>query len=179
MLELKFIKQILAFAFGAACLYAVVAAFYIKQMRFEDVFLLYVGNFLFAAVIGVFIGWFYKRHETGISSIRLVVIGAKTAVAGVVMAALLVFVLMLIISPAVFKPEDVSHARLNDAPGQFGGKNSGFASILYMNTFIGNLGASFFISLLIPFAVMKNLYGDEGKKNKRVETENPKKNYNL
>jgi hypothetical protein len=182
MLEIKFIRQILSFAFTAAFVYCVVVFFYIKGMSYNEIFILYVGNFLFAAVIAIFIGWFYKQHESDISTIRLVVVGGKTAFAGIIIALLMILLMLIIFVPSIFKPEAVSHLQLKDSPGQFEGKNGGFAAILFLNAIVGNAAASFFFSLLIPFAVMKNLYGDEKRQKPEsvaAKEENPKKNYNL
>ncbi len=180
MIEIRFIKQVLAFAFAAAFLYCIAAFFYIKKMSFEETFILYVGNFLFAAVIAIFIGWFYKQHQTDISTIRLVIIGGKAAFAGIIVACIMILVMLLLFVPAIFRPEAVSHIQLQHSPGQFEGKNQGFGAILFLNAIIGNAGASFFISLLIPFAVMKNMYEDEKQKSRiSAKEENPKKNYHL
>ncbi|HMC85810.1 MAG TPA: hypothetical protein VKI61_09795 [Chitinophagaceae bacterium] len=51
MLEIKFIRQVLIFAFAAAVVYCIAASVYIKHMNFEDTYVLYVGNFLFARVL--------------------------------------------------------------------------------------------------------------------------------
>ncbi|GAC1450198.1 MAG: hypothetical protein NVSMB7_12390 [Chitinophagaceae bacterium] len=179
-LESAFIKQIMKFAIAAALVYCITVGFYIKKMSFEESWVLYLGNFLFAAVIGIFVAWFYKKHESDIGTIRLVVIGAKTAVAGIVIACIMSFLLLLIFVPQIFRPEPISHLYLHHSPGQFSGKNRGFGSILFFNAILGNAGASFFISLLIPFSVMKNLYSDERKPKQAAEKEeNPKKNYKL
>jgi hypothetical protein len=179
-LEIRFIKQVLAYAAAAAVLYCIAAVVYIKQMSFEASWILYVGNFLFAAVIGIFIAWFYKKHEKDINTVTLVSIGAKTAVAGIVMACIINFILVLVLVPGIFKAGSGSYLFLRHSPAQFEGKNQGFGSILFFNAILGNAGASFFISLLIPFSVMKNLYG-RGEKPRAPSTknENPKKNYNL
>jgi len=178
-----YIKQVLAFAVAAGLVYSIAASFYIRRMSYEETFILYVGNFLFAAMIGIFVGWFYKKHESNIGTIELIVSGAKTAGAGIVAACVFCVIMILIFSPGVFKPEAVSHVALKDAPGQFSGKNQGFGKILFLNAILGNAGASFFISLLIPFSVMKNLYGDEKKNRKEAPsskaTESPKTNYKI
>ncbi|MEO5681650.1 MAG: hypothetical protein ABIQ88_03360 [Chitinophagaceae bacterium] len=148
-------------------------------MSYEESFILYVGNFFFATVIGIFVAWFYKKHEKNIGTIRLIVVGAKTAVAGIAMACLLCLLLLVIFVPAIFKPAAVSNIQLQDSPGQFAGKNNGFGAILFLNAVLGNAAASFFISLLIPFSVMKNIYGDSKKAAPAPKEENPKTNYKL
>jgi hypothetical protein len=179
-LEIKYIKQVLLYAAAAAVVYAIAATVYIKDMSYSASWILYVGNFLFAAVIGIFIAWFYKKHEENISSVTLVSIGAKTAVAGIVIACIICFLLLFILVPGVFKSGSGSTIYLQHSPAQFEGKNQGFASILFFNAILGNAGTSFFISLLVPFSVMKNLYGKREKsKSLSPRTENPKKNYNL
>jgi len=179
MLEFTFIKQIMKFAIAAAIVYCIPVYFYIRHMAYEESYILYVGNFLFAAVIGVFVAWFYKKHERDIGTIRLVVIGAKTAVAGIVAAFIMILLLLLIFTPEIFRPESVSHLSLQGSPAQLSGKNHGFGKILFLNALLGNAGASFFISLLIPFSVMKNIYPDERNAKQTVREEDPKKNYHL
>ncbi len=180
VVEITFIKQVMKFAIAAAFAYCIAVYFYIRHMNYEESYILYVGNFLFATVIGIFIAWFYKRHESDISTIRLVVIGGKAAVMGIVIACIMAFLLLLILVPQIFRPESVSHLSLKDSPGQFAGKNQGFGEILFLNAILGNAGASFFISLLIPFSVMKNVYPDERKSKRAPEKEeDPKKNYYL
>jgi len=179
-LEIKYIKQVLTFAAAAALVYCIAVCFYISKMSFDASYLLYIGNFLFAAVIGIFIAWFYKKHETAINTVTLVSIGAKTAVAGIVIACFISVILLLVFVPGIFKAGSGSYIYLQHSPAQFEGKNQGFGSILFFNAILGNAGASFFISLLIPFSVMKNLYG-RGEKSKPISArnENPKKNYHL
>ncbi|MEO6316279.1 MAG: hypothetical protein ABIU63_14295 [Chitinophagaceae bacterium] len=179
-IEFKFIRQILAFAFAAALVYCIAVFSYIRHMAYEEIFILYVGNFLFAAVIGIFVAWFYKRHERNIGTIRLVVIGGKTAVAGIVIACLLVLLMLVVMVPEIFNAASADVLSLQGSPGQFAGKNKGFGKILFLNAILGNAGASFFISLLIPFSVMKNIYpGEEKSSHKSKQEENPKTNYKL
>ena len=179
-IEFTFIKQIIRFAAVAAFVYCITVFFYIRHMAYEESYILYVGNFLFAAVIGIFVAWFYKQHESDIGTVRLVVIGGKAAVAGIVMACIMILLLLFIFVPGVFRPASASQISLQGAPGQLSGKNNGLGKILFLNAIIGNAGASFFISLLIPFSVMKNIYPDERKSDKKIkEEENPKKNYHL
>ncbi len=179
-IEITFFKQVIRFSIAAAVAYCIAVFFFMKRMNYEDSYLLYVGNFLFAAVIGIFISWFYKQHQRDISTIRLVVIGGKAAVAGIVAAVIFVTVMMLIVVPQVFNAAGTDRLVLKAAPGQFAGKNLGFGQILYLNAVLGNMGASFFISLLIPFTVMKNIYPDEKRKsNESPKNENPKTNYRL
>jgi len=179
-IEIAFIKQIMIYSIAAAFVYCIAVYFYIKSMSFGGIWVLYMGNFLFAAVIGIFVAWFYKKHESAIGTIRLVVIGGKAAVAGIVIACMMCFLLLLIFVPEIFRPEAVSHLYLQHSPAQFSGKNQGFGVILFLNAILGNAGTSFFISLLIPFSVMKNIYPSKNKPDRIDEKEeNPKKNYNL
>jgi len=177
--EFTFFKQVISFSVAAAIAYCIPVYYYIHRMTYEESYVLYVGNFLFAAVIGIFIAWFYKKHESSIGTIRLVVIGGKAAVAGIVAACILVTCMLFIFAPQVFNSAVSENATLKGAPAQFNGKNLGFGQVLYLNAVLGNAGASFFISLLIPFSVMKNIYPDEKREKQTIKNENPKKNYPL
>jgi hypothetical protein len=148
-------------------------------MTYEESYVLYIGNFLFAAVIGIFIAWFYRQHQRSISTIRLVVIGGKAAVAGILAACLLVTLMLLVLVPQIITGAHTDGLVLKGAPGQMAGKHLGFGQVLYLNAILGNMGASFFISLLIPFSVMKNIYPGERRSTESPKNENPKKNYHL
>jgi len=177
--EFTFFNQVIRFSIAAAIAYCIPVYFYIHRMTYEESYVLYVGNFLFAAMIGVFIAWFYKKHESSIGTIRLVVIGGKAAVAGIVAACIFITIMIFIFAPQVFKSVVPENAVLKGAPAQFNGKNFGFGQVLYLNAVLGNAGASFFISLLIPFSVMKNIYPGEKREKQTIKNENPKKNYPL
>lgn len=177
--EITFFRQVILFSIAAAIAYCIPVYSYIQQMSYEESYVLYVGNFLFAAVIGVFIAWFYKKHQRDISTIRLVVIGGKAAMAGVVVACILVTLMLFVLVPHIFGGTPPDDLTLKASPGQFSGKNLGFGKILYLNAVLGNMGASFFISLLIPFSVMKNIYPGETAKKESPKNENPKTNYPL
>ncbi len=174
--EITFFRQVIFFSIAAAVAYCIPVFSYIQQMSYEESYILYVGNFLFAAVIGFFIAWFYKKHQRNINTIRLVVIGGKAAMAGVVVACILVTLMLVVLVPHIFSASPSADLSLKASPGQFAGKNLGFGKILFLNAVLGNMGASFFISLLIPFSVMKNIYPGESAK-ESPGNENPKKNY--
>jgi len=151
-----YIKDMMKCALAAAIAYAIAAWFYIVAVSYSESWVLFIGNFLFAAVIAVFIAWYYKRHRAGINIIKMITVGGKTAVAGIGIACIMCFLLLWIFMPGVFRPVSASHLQLNSSPAQFSGKNQGYALILFMNAVLGNAGAAFFISLLLPFSIIRN-----------------------
>lgn len=163
MLERKYLREILASSLVAAIVYGVAVCFFFRAMSFGSSWVLYLGNFLFATVIGFFVAWFYRRHIGHVTTIRLVVIGGKATFAGIVMACLISLLLLVIFEPGAFQSRASTTVALKDAPAQFTGKNHGLSTILFINAVLGNMAASFFISLLIPFTIMKNQYSGKGE----------------
>ncbi|HTL08906.1 MAG TPA: hypothetical protein VL307_11630 [Chitinophagaceae bacterium] len=175
---MAFFKQIIGFSIVAALLYSVTAFIYIRKVAYDETYVLYIGNFLFAAVVGVFIVWYYKKHERNVKTVRLILNGHIVAFFGIIVACLLLLLLSVLFTPSLYAAANDGKSVLKGAPGAFSGTNFGLQEILYLDAIFGNAGASLLTSLLLPFSVMKNLYPDE-KAAKTTKNENPKKNYPL
>jgi len=177
-MRMAFFKQIIGFSIAAAVLFSITAFIYIRKAAYDETYVLYVGNFLFAGVIGFFIVWYYKKHERNVKTVRLILNGHIVAFFGIIAACLLVLLLSVIFTPSMHTALNDGKSVLKGAPGWFSGSNFGMQEILYLDAIFGNAGASLLTSLLLPFSVMKNIYPDE-QAAKNVKNENPKKNYPL
>jgi hypothetical protein len=137
----------------AAAAYGIAAADYIIKLSFAQTWILYVGNAFFAVVVAVYMGWLYKTARTKPSVIELIRSGHIAAIAGIVSSLILCLILLLLLQPAVFHPAGPD---LQKAPAQLGGTHHGFALLLFADAILGNAAASFLISILLPFSIVRN-----------------------
>lgn len=140
-------------ALFAAIGYCVFSVLYIRRVSFSQSYLLYVGNLVFAIVIGIYLGWLYKTVQPRLSVIGLIKAGHFAAAGGIVAACLLSFILLFLFQPAAFRH---AGAQLHNAPSQLSGSHRGFALVLFADAVLGNAAASFFVSMLLPFSIVRN-----------------------
>ena len=64
--------------------------------------------------------------------------------------------LLLIFAPDVFFSVQHSSEVLHHSPANLQGANRGFLLVLFMNTVIGNISVSSFISIILPYAAKRD-----------------------
>ena len=156
-------KENVQYAAVAAVAYTIPASFYIGKVAFSETWMLYLGNFLFAIFIGIFIGLFYKKHVGSINIPKLIMAAGKTTLYGIVIACLLCFLLLVIFRPAAFSTASLHQPQLQQSPAQFAGAHQGYVLILFMNAILGNGALALFLSLLLPFSIVHNQQTGTGK----------------
>ena len=150
----QYTKELLLAGFIAAFAYSIVAGFYVRAYLYSAIWMLYLGNFLFAFVIGVFLFWFCKRHERELYILQLLVSGGKASAAGIAMACLGCLLLLLLFMPSVVQAFGKGHFSLRQAPAQLSGPHKGYANTLFINAVIGNAAAAFFITIMLSFTLL-------------------------
>jgi hypothetical protein len=156
ILRIPYIKEMVWFAVAAAVVYAGAAVFYVQKQAFSESWVLYLGNFLFAGMIGVFIGWYYKRNKASTDIVQLIIAASKTTMAGILFSCTACLLLLFVLKPATFAASSLHSIQLQQSPAQFAGAHQGFALILFMNAVLGNAAVALFISLLLPFSMLRN-----------------------
>jgi hypothetical protein len=99
---LKKFTRYIKYSTAAAILYCIVVWIYIRDLSFTDSWLLYVGNFLFAFAIAVFIFRYNHQRAEKASSIEMIKASVVIAVTGVLISCVVIVMLLLIYTPDVF-----------------------------------------------------------------------------
>jgi len=163
------LKKYLPYAIGAAVVYSIIAWIYLGQSNYQGLWILFIGNAGFAVVISL-LAYFLYTHFINTRSITKMVIGLHaTSMAAILLSCLLCLAGLLILTPEVFFPSK-SDALLAEAPSQLAGAKHGLVMALFFNAVIGNAATGFFISLILPFSLMRNQKG-----NKEGENQGPGK----
>ena len=157
---IKLIRKSIGPAVIAAICYSIIASAYLKAERFDETWILYLGNFAFAIPIAIFI-IFYNKKYPGLKVSQLLVHSLAAVILGVVCSLIACFILVALLQPVLLGAG--GHATLKGSPPQFGGKYQGFAIILFMNAALGNSGTGAFIAVLLPF-MLATKKEDQGKK---------------
>lgn len=139
-------------ALAAAAVFCIAAVIYIVRLSFSQTWVLYIGNAVFAVVVALYLGWLYRTAAPKPSLIALIRSGHIAAVAGILVSVVLCLLLLLLLQPLAFVH---TGADLRKAPAQLGGIHHGFVLLLLADAVLGNAAISFFISLLLPFSIIR------------------------
>jgi uncharacterized membrane protein len=150
------IKKYLPFSFAAAVVYSIAAYIYILKADYDDLWILFAGNILFALVVTVFIFWLNRHYPGGISRIMQLISGGYICT----IMALIISVLLCLAAFYIMSPGDITGAqyaeKLSHAPPQMISGNNGFTRVLFLDAIMGNAVAGFFVSVLFPFSAMRD-----------------------
>ena len=144
-----------------AILSALPMLFYIKDARFSETWLLYLGDalFLFSMFVVIFfLNKTFSNQNTSTGSIIAAgIIITLIAIAIICLVALLLFMIYV---PGIFD-KTVSAGQLTQAPANIvEDKTSGLLFIVFMNAIFGNFSAGAFASLLMAYSATRNQKGD-------------------
>lgn len=152
----KFFIGYLGFAFSGAIAYGFAAFYFIHQAQYSDTWVLYVGNFLFMAVIVGFLFYLSRKMEAGMKSLPLIKAGISTTILGIIFSVLISSILLLILVHGLTgrgvpgrvmtgKPANTIHDRTN-----------GLDFMVLINSIIGNFVTGAFVSVIFAASLFKN-----------------------
>ena len=155
-------KSFISFSLIAAFIFCVFAFIFIKDDSFLDSYMLYIGNFLFAGVIAVFILTYNQRRHENAKAQNMVLAGHITAVVGILISCFIIVLLILMIRPNVFHVAAANPDSMEKSLATLQGNTHGLMLVLFMNTIFGNIAASSFFSIVLPFAAKRFQKDDSG-----------------
>jgi hypothetical protein len=158
MLGKSLVTNYLKYAIAAAVLYCITVWIYISRDSFSEIWILYVGNFLFGAVIGIFIFRYNKTKVEKASSIGMLKAAHIAAIIGILLSCIIIFFLLLVFTDVFRSYPDTE---LQKAPSQLNGKTNGFITVLFLDALVGNFSTSSFVSIILPFTVTKAQQGEK------------------
>ncbi len=144
----------LLYSFFAAIFFCIPLLNFIQTEKYTASWELYLGNFLFAAMIAFFIFFYFKKERYAGRPIRMITAGLITTVAGMVMACFFSALLVWVIAPKIFQHE----LWLSGSPAQLQmSRSNGFFIAIFFSASIGNISTGSFISTLLPFVISRKL----------------------
>jgi hypothetical protein len=129
----------------SAIFYIIPVVIFIKNEKFSETWLLYLGNALFLFYVFIFVVYYGKQQNIKTSPIMA---GLAITLIGIIFSCVLALAAIFIFAPGVFDIGTLNHA-LQNTPPTFSAKHShGIIFILFANATIGNFTTGSVASLL-------------------------------
>jgi hypothetical protein len=152
MLKRSSIFYLSRFGIFSAVLYCIPVIFFLKDKKFSDTWLLFLGNALFLFSIFIF-GAIYSRKKNNKAS--KVFNGFAVTFAGVIFSCILILLLTLVFAPNVYHIGS-SNEVLQQTPAAITKKNEhGLLFIMLANALIGNFFAGTFATTIAKSSAEK------------------------
>lgn len=146
------ITSYLKYSFFSALLYNIPAGIFIYDYSYTQSYFLFIGNLLFGIGIAIFIWLLNNKNSNSKSAGYLIAAGHITALAGILFAAVVIFVLLLIMAPELFHAAAPGTEHIRHSPAQLMGNRS-IITIMLFSVVAGNIIAGSFISILFSFTI--------------------------
>ena len=161
LINSKHIKEYLLYGLICAVVYTFFVVLFLLDNKYENFYLLYIGNFTWMGVMGIYHYQLINRQYEGKRSVSMLIAGGLMLLCGVAMALIMLVVAIVVFHPGVFSsvPAD---AIVQDAPDTIQvHKPIGLVFMIAMNTVLVNLGAGSLVSVLFAYAGKRNQVKDQ------------------
>ncbi len=166
MLNRPILKIYLIFAFTAALFYCVPVYFFILAADYTRSWFLYLGNFLFMIVIGVFLFYISRYKQSKPGMMGFMILGEKQVLRSTALALFISFILLVILIPGLFDKGPAGRIIINKPANTIHDKTNGLVFMVIANAAICNfITGSFAIWIL---SASLNNKSQKGKKFKQA-----------
>jgi hypothetical protein len=151
MFSKRQILSYLAYAIPAAIVYCIVAGIFLYNDTYNLSYLLYIGNVLFGIVILFYLLNYNKKRDKNSKAKYMVASGHITAVIGILISCVVIFILMAVIHPNAYEAVSPTSKALARPAAGLKGDTHPLIYVLFMDAVFGNIGISSFLSFMLPF----------------------------
>ena len=161
IVDKRHVKEYFLYGIIAAILYLLPTLYLIFANKYQNLYLLYVGNALFMAVIYYYNYYLTKHPYEGKRAVSMLAAGHLATLVGTILSVVVVIITMFIFFPDMFSAHPanqvLAHAN-SEARTQY---PSGFLFMILLDAILGNASAGSFVSILASYANKKNQMRDK------------------
>ena len=161
VLNRRHVRAYFLYGIIAAILYLLPTLYLLFENKYQNLYLLFVGNALFMGVIFYYNYYLTKHPYDGKRAVSMLAAGHLATLVGTILSAVIVTIAMFIFFPDLFSPhppgEVLAHAN-SEASTQY---PSGFLFMILLDAILGNASAGSFVSILASYVNKKNQMRDK------------------
>lgn len=157
----RHIREYIVYGIIAAVLYLLPVLYLLFQNKYQNLYMLFIGNALFMATIFYYEYYLIGHPYDGKRAVSMLMAGLLATLTGLIIAGVIVTILMFILFPHLFS----QHAA-NDVLSQANSAAktpypSGFLFMILLDVVLGNASVGAFASILTSYVNKRNQTGDK------------------
>jgi hypothetical protein len=136
--------------------------FFLRDSRFPETWLLYLGDalFLFSMIVVMLI--LNKKAASDAATGSLLITGHAITIFSIIIICLIAFILLLFYVPGLFS-SNAGRALKQTPTNMIHGNTNGLAFVVFMNALFGTGAAGSFASLMMSYTMKKEQRGDRAE----------------
>lgn len=155
------LQATLLFGAIAAVVFCVPVFFFIQLAQYAGAWLLYLGSFLFMAVVAYNIIRESKKRGGNESTVALVFASHVVTIAGIIISCLVSFLLLSIMVPGYLGKGMADKLLTGEPAHSLKDKTDGLSIDVFMAATIINFSVGSFVSIIFPFYLKRNQTRDK------------------
>ena len=140
----------------AAFLFSIPAFFYIRSSNYNLTGLLYVGSFLFMAVIAIHTLRDNKKRAENESTVALVFNSHMATITGVIISCILCLIMLVFMVPGYLEPGMADKVLTNEPANTIKDKTDGLSFDVLLAAALINFSVGSFVGIILPFYSKRN-----------------------
>jgi hypothetical protein len=136
--------------------------FFLRDARFSETWLLYLGDALFLVSMIIVMVILNKKTEENAATGSLLIVGHAITIFSIVIVAIVGFILLLVFVPDLFS-SDAGRTLKQTPANMIHGNTNGLAFIVFMNALFGTGSAGSFVSIMMSYTMKKEQRGDRAE----------------
>lgn len=147
----------------AGCAFSIPVFFYIRCAEYRESWLLYLGSFFFLVVIWIHTIIDNKKRGQNESTIAMAFASHITTLAGIVVACLLSFLMLVALVPGYLQTGETGKSLAGAPANTISDKTDGLSFDVFMAATVINFSVGSFASIILPFYTKRNQTRDTRK----------------
>ena len=154
------IHSYLKYSIAAAILYLACVVLFLSKDSYQQTYILYLGNILFAVVMVFFVVNFATKRGRNANPRMAITASITTTVTGVILSLLSIFIILAIMKPSGYADVVNTASELAQPAPALDGNGHALMLVLFMSAFFGNIGFGGFVSCMLPNMLKSDQTGE-------------------
>ena len=161
VLNRRHVRDYFIYGIIAAILYLIPTVYLVIVNKYQNLYLLFVGNALFMAVIFYYNFHLVKHPYDGERAVSMLMAGHLATLVGTIISAVAVIILMFIFFPGLFSAHPANEVLSQANSEAKTSYPSGFLFMILLDVILGNASVGSFATIITSYANKKNQTRDK------------------
>jgi hypothetical protein len=159
----KILRAYFKYSILPSAIACIPTVFFIRDAKFTETWLLYLGNaiFLFSMIVVMLI--LSKNAQNNASTGALLIAGHAITISSIILICVITFILLLIYVPDLLIIGNTDKALKQTPPNMVLDKTHGLMFVLFMNGVFGTGTAGSFASIIMSYSMKREQRGDKAE----------------
>jgi hypothetical protein len=157
----RHVREYFLYGIIAAVLYLLPTLYLLFENKYQNLYLLYIGNALFMATIFYYNYYLIRHPYDGKRAVSMLMAGILATLIGTIIAAVTATILMFVFFPDLFSVHPAGDVLAQSNSAATTSYPSGFLFMILLDVILGNISVGIFVSIITSYVNKRNQTKDK------------------